>query len=396
MAQETSDFEVWAVDQAGTAGMLYIYDGETLIRDASTRPEIIDLTAAGRLCEQQTGSIPTRGHMLEFDHSSSHAILAYVGSGHVLFIHAGTRTPVANQNGKLLQRVSSDFHANQFTLEPAATLNLATCTTPSGARCEDDGQTQTNVRPDNAPICPIFEHSGRLVFVTLRGGGLLVVDATATPMRIVAEYGQATVRGNGCGGIQTEGKMFINAGGGTAGNPTGSSLYSFDLAAFQATNRPDTPAPQRVFSKQGANDGHGMVLAREGRFVWVADRMANAIEVVEATTNTLLNTVDLSGPTSSDPAPDLLALSPRGGFAFASLRGSCPLTANTPANNAVGSTTGVGVISVDDVGLRARLFAVAPITNPAPPGFDCPTRGDDSPGSITNQADVHAIAVRPK
>lgn len=419
MAQETSDFEVWAVDQAGTAGMLYIYDGETLIRDASIRPEIIDLTAAARLCEQQTGSTPTRGHMLEFDHSNSHAILAYVASGHVLFIDAKTRAAVAcidvgvqahaampspdgrlvvvaNQNGKLLQRVRTDFHSNQFTLEPDATVNLATCTTPSGARCEDDGQTQTNVRPDNAPICPIFESSGRLVFVTLRGGGLLVVDPAATPMRIVAEYGRSTVRGNGCGGIETEGKMFINAGGGTAGTPTESSLYSFDLAAFQATNRPDTPAPQRVFSKQGANDGHGMVLARGGRFVWVADRMANAIEVVEAKTNTLLNTVQLSGAVSSDPAPDLLAMSPRGGYAFATLRGACPLTANTAANNAVGSTTGVGVISVDDIGLRARLLAVAPIVNPAPAAFDCPTRGDDSPGSITNQADVHGIGVRLK
>jgi hypothetical protein len=309
----------------------------------------------------------------------------------------GRYVVVANQNGKLLQRVRTDFQSSQFTLEAAATLNLATCTTPGGARCEDDGQTQLNVRPDNAPICPVFESSGRLVFVTLRGGGLFVVDATATPMQIVAEYGRATVRGNGCGGIETSGKMFINAGGGTAGTPTESSLYSFDLAAFQATNRPDTPAPQRVFSKQGgSNDGHGMLLAGRGRFVWVADRMANTIEVVEAKTDTLINTVDLSGAASSDPAPDLLALSPRGGYAFAALRGACPLTANTAANNAVGSTTGVGVISVDDIGLRARLFAVAPIANPAPAGFDCPTRGDDSPGSITNQADVHAIAVRPK
>lgn len=419
-AQETADFEIWAVDQAGTAGMLYIYDGETLIADASARPQVVDLTRAAALCEQQTGSGPTRAHMLAFAPGDSHAILAYVATGHVVFIEAATRAPVAcldvgvqahaampspdgrfvvvaNQNGKLLQRIRSDFHSGQFTLDSAATLNLATCTTPNGARCEDDGQTQTNVRPDNAPICPIFESSGRLVFVTLRGGGLFVVDATATPMQIVAEYGRATVRGNGCGGIQSEGKMFINAGGGTAGTPTESSLYSFDLARFQAVNRPDTPAPQAVFSKRGgANDGHGTLLAGRGRFVWVADRMANTIEVVEAKTDTLIHTVELSGTASSDPAPDLLALSPGGGYAFATLRGACPLTANTAANNAVGATTGVGVISVDDVGLRARLFAVAPIVNPAPAAFDCPTRGDDTPGSITNQADVHGIAVRLK
>lgn len=139
-----------------------------------------------------------------------------------------------------------------------------------------------------------------------------------------------------------------------------------------------------------------MILTRGGRFVWVADRMANVIEVVEATTDTLINSFSLRGRPSDDPAPDLLALSPRGGYLFAALRGPCPLTANTAANNAVGSTPGVGIISVDDIGLRGRLFGVAPITNRVPAGFDCPTRGDDVAGSITNQADIHAIAVRLK
>lgn len=62
------------------------------------------------------------------------------------------------------------------------------------------------------------------------------------------------------------------------------------------------------------------------------------------------------------------------------------------AHAAMSSSDGRFVV----VANRARLFAVAPIANPAPAGFDCPMRGDDSPGSITNQADVHAIAVRPK
>lgn len=189
------------------------------------------------LCQQQTGSAPVRAHMLAFNSTGSHGILAYVATGHVVFIDAARRVPVAcidvgvqahaafpspddrtvivaNQNGKLLQRINADFHANRFTLEDTATINLATCTTPSGARCEDDGQTQTNVRPDNAPICPVIDSSGRLVFVTLRGGGLLVIDLTTTPMRIVAEYGRSTVRGNGCGGVESQRKMFINAGAG--------------------------------------------------------------------------------------------------------------------------------------------------------------------------------------
>ncbi len=117
---------------------------------------------------------------------ASYAIVAYVATGHVLFLDADTRAPVvcidagaqahaafstpdgrsvivANQNGKLLQRISADFETGTFALDPAATLNLATCVTPSGAPCEAPG-----LRPDNAPICPVADSSGRFVFVTLR------------------------------------------------------------------------------------------------------------------------------------------------------------------------------------------------------------------------------------
>lgn len=420
LAQDRSDFEVWLVDQAGTAGTLYVYDGELLTTSpAAAVPQAVDLAAVGALCAEQTGTVPVRAHMLAFNPAGTHAILAYVATGHVAFIEAASRAPVAcidvgaqahaafaspdgryvivaNQNGKLLHRIATDYAANRFTHEAPATLNLATCTTPAGRRCEDDGQSQTNVRPDNAPICPIIDASSRLVFVTLRGGGLFVVDATAPQLRIIAEYGRETVRANGCGGVQIGGKMFLNAGGGTAGNPTESSLYSFSLDQFGATNSPDTPAPRVIFSKRGNNDGHGMLATRDGRYVWGGDRFANAIEVVESATDTLVNTASLTGAASADPAPDLMALSPGGGYALVALRGPCPLTANTPVNNAVGATPGVGVVSVDDRGFRGTLRGIAPISNPAPAGFDCPTRTDDAPGSISNQADPHAIAIRLK
>ncbi len=89
---------------------------------------------------------------------------------------------VANQNGKPLQRVATDYAHDAFTLDDAATINLATCTTPSGAACEDPV-----LRPDNAPVCPLPDQSSRLVFVTLREGGMFVVDPRSTPMRILAE-----------------------------------------------------------------------------------------------------------------------------------------------------------------------------------------------------------------
>jgi hypothetical protein len=407
-------YEVWAVDQSGDAGKLYIYYGRELEHHgARSGVEVVDLAAfTTPLCLGQTGTAPVRAHMIEFNHAQTHAILAYVASGHIVFFDAATRTPlacidagvqahaahpapndqfaiVANQNGKLLQRITTDYANNRFTLDPAATLDLATCTTPNGIPCQD-----ATLRPDNAPICPLMDQSSRLAFVTLRGGGLFVVDATATPLRIVAEYDQATVRPNGCGGIQRDGLMYINSGGGTPANPTESDLYAFPLGAFGGAHAPNTPQPMTIFARDGAHDSHGALLntLRGGRYLWVADRFANAIDVVDTRTNRLVNTFSLASRRSADPAPDLLVLAPSGKYAFASLRGPCPLTANAPAvNNAVGSTPGVGVIAVKRGGYGGELIAVAPISNPSP-AFTCASVGG-SP-TLTERADPHGIAVR--
>ncbi|MGH7264612.1 MAG: YncE family protein [Candidatus Rokuibacteriota bacterium] len=383
-------YEVWVIDQSDTTseggGTLYVYQGQALTGGtaATAVPERIDLgRAAQRFCLERTGSAPRRPHMISFNHAHSHAIVSYVTSGHVLFMVAATRTPaacldvgaeahaafpspdqshvvVANQNGKLLQRVRTDYARNSFVLEPDATLDLARCRTPSGAPCEDPV-----LRPDNAPVCPVIDSTGRLTFVTLRGGGLLVVDGTTTPMSILAEYDRATVHPNGCGGAEAAGKMYIRAGGGTAADPVHSDLYAFPLSRYSATaHAPNTPAPALVFSHDDRRfvDGHGGTLTKGGRFLWVGDRFANRLIVVDTATDRVVNEIGLSGRVSSDPAPDILDVAPAGDWIFVSLRGPTPLTMNARGvDNAVGGTPGVGVVRVESDGWRGALVDVAPI-----------------------------------
>jgi DNA-binding beta-propeller fold protein YncE len=417
-AQPTVDhgkaYEVWVIDQSDTTadggGTLYIYRGEDLSSQVSpaATPEAIDLGGAARdLCLAQTGSAPRRPHMMAFNMDAgsmhSHAIIAFVATGHVLFMEAASRAPVAcidvglqahaampspdgryvvvaNQNGKLLQRIITDYATNTFTLDPAATIDLANCTTPSGAACQE-----ATLRPDNAPICPIIDATGRFTFVTLRGGGLFVVDTTAAPMAIVAEYDAATVHPNGCGGVEVDGQMYINAGGGTAANPFESDLYAFTLQDFTiAPQPPNTPLPLKVFSHDRRRfvDSHGAALIKNGRFLWLADRAANRIVVVNTRQDTVANEFNLVGAVSENPAPDLLDVSPDGKLVFVTLRGLNPLTGNAPGfNNAVGSTPGLGIIEVTDDGRSGRLASSAPITH------------------IVNgveTADPHGIAVRHK
>lgn len=409
-------FEVWIVDQSDTkgknfGGTLYIFEGTDLTgaNPGTAQPrERIDLggeTAA--LCMSATNANPVRPHMVLFNARHTHAVLAFVASGHVVVFEAATRKPlaclrttqaptgrqahaafpapdgsyilVANQNGKRLERIDAHFAGNHFTHNEAATLDLATCRTPSGQPCESP-----ELRPDNAPICPVIESSSRLAFVTLRGGGLFVVDAKQTPMQIVAEYDKATVKGNGCGGVEAAGGMYLNSGG-RPGRLEHLSMYAFDvyrfpLRGYAATNAPNTPAPTVVFTADGEHDSHGIAPVAGERFLWVMDRHANVAEVLSTAQGRRVNTVRLAGALSSDPAPDLVDVAPDGRHLFVALRGPTPLSGDPHV--ATGSTPGLGVIEVAADGQNGNLKAIVRLSNVDDQGVE--------------KADPHAVRVRRK
>ena len=406
-------YEVWAIDQSNSfgktfGGTLYIWDGHALEQAnqaALVEPERIDLAGeAAALCFAKTGANPVRPHMLAVNPSQTHAIVSFVASGHVLFLDAATRQPVdcirtsvgaggarqvhfaipspdetyvsvANQNGKLFERIDTDYATNTFTLDPAATINLATCTTPNGVPCENA------LRPDNAPICPIIDSTSQYTFMTLRGGGLLVVDSTRTPMQIVAEYDTTTVAANGCLGAEVPGKMYIDSGGGTAANLFQANLYAFPVTGFSPANPPNTPAPAVIFAEDTEDaDAHGAALTKHLKYLWIADRGRNFFFVVDTATDEVVNRISLESSLSPDPTPDLLAISPNGSHAFMSLRGPNPLTADPHVST--GATPGVGVLKVLESGRDARFEAIAPVTNRDAAGIE--------------RADVHAMTVRLK
>jgi DNA-binding beta-propeller fold protein YncE len=420
-APGSGGFEVWIVDQSGTqpgnpsgpGGTLHIFDGAKLMGSgaASAQPiQRIDLGEMTRDVCASTGKVPVRPHMILFNREHTHGILSFVASGHVVIIDAGSRTPlacfltsqsgtgqqahaafpapdgsyivVANQSGKRLERIDTDFRTNTFVHNPAATLDLATCVTPSGAPCEAPG-----ARLLNWPICPIIDENSQYTFVTLRGGGLFVVDARQTPMRIVAEYDVSAVKGNGCGGAQVGGHMYINSGGSpvnvSGSDPHHPALYGFDvyrfpLSGYWAERGPNRPAPELLFSKSGMSDSHGMAPAGDGRFLWVMDRHADVAEVLDVDSGTRVNTIALNGALTPNAAPDLVDAAPSGQRLFVALRGRTPLSGDP--HNATGATPGLGIIRVTDGGRSGELMAVLPLENPVNPGA----------------ADPHGIRVRMK
>jgi hypothetical protein len=412
--RETPAFEVWLIDQedrfnTGT-GTLHVFDGQELTEDAaSASAETIDLDGAVRtLCEQETGTTPARPHMLVFNGGdddgaggNTHAVIAYVASGHIAFLDAASREPldcidvgaqahaawptpdqehliVANQNGKQLNRIATDYDNDVFTLEPATTLDLAGCTTPTGAACQDP-----QLRPDNAPICPRTTSDGAFTFVTLRGGGMFVVDHNTTPMGIVAEYDRRHVDDNGCGEMEVAGKMYVNSGAGLTvpsvpgDEPFGHDVYAIQLSKLSTSpaTKPNKPPARHIYTRDvdGAQvDAHAVALTEDGSYLWWGDRMQNDVTVLDPHGDRVVGRFGLAGELSDDPAPDLFDLAPGGDFMFASLRGPNPSSGHA----AFGSTPGIGVIKVRRGGERGRLVGVARV------------------GSVRGTPDPHAIRVR--
>ncbi|MEK6694329.1 MAG: hypothetical protein AABY67_03110, partial [Nitrospirota bacterium] len=346
-------------------GTLYIYDGAALAADAkSAKAEAVDLGGTfAEACKDVPGGSPKRPHMLFFTKDGKYALLSYVATGHVVFIDAASRAPIgcvslgknahaawptanmkmaigANIAEKKLVRVKTDYADKKFTITDTVALGAL-----------------EPILPDAAPICPITENTSQFAFVTPRGGGLAVYDITTTPMFLNGTIPPAAVRPAGCGGVQIGATMYLNSGGGWPNTPLNHDVYAFGVGAL-----PQMTVPTRIGGRDGG-DSHGMV-GIGGKYLWSGDRHLNLIDVYDTSNgNIKAGTITLAGDVSHDPAPDLMDAAPDGSYVFVALRGPAPLTGNhKDANNAVGSTPGVGVIKVEGGGKSGKLVSIAPIS----------------------------------
>lgn len=358
-------YEVWVIDQADVArggARLYIFDGQRLESGQAVTPEVINLDAGATGVGDGPGIRP---HMVAFDSTYRYAVIANVASGHVYIMRAADRkilasldvgeqahhaevTPdgtfilAANQNGRRLARIRADFAAKRFSYSRGDDLDL--------------GALQDAAHPDNAPICPVVV--GGKTYVTVRGGGLYVVDYRVTPMRVLRSYTKEQVAPAGCGGVRVENKVYVNSG-----TAESSDLYVFDAAS-------DALLKTIRLSWAGA-DGHGLLAVGGGRYLWMGNRGSANVVVISTTVDALAGFI-----TGVGTAPDIMGLSPSGAFAFAALRGPNNLTGGPSAK---GETPGLAVIQVTDGGRNGRRVAFIPI-------------GDQTAASPN---DPHTLAVRP-
>ena len=315
--------------------------------------------------------------------------------------------------------------------------------TPSG-ECKENGcstgpNAQHGGRPDNLLNCPIISASDK-AYVTFRGGGMLVVDTTATPMAIVGEYGNNHANGDGCGGAVVGDHVWFRAG--LADSGFGAYASTFAVYRLDDTlvtgGAPNEPPIEEVYkdadnTRTGGNtsgglfntsgqlpgastrqDARGMVatsgVAGAVPYVHVVNRIQNRIEVFNADTLArssydlvsadgagagdgacaAASVDDDPGLPANDPAPDAIATTPDGNLVV-SLRGPAPVLARHAAQ---GSCPGIGVIDLSDDGSRGALAAVLRASNTTDSAWVRVLNGHAYEGA--ERADMRGVAVLPK
>ena len=321
-------------------------------------------------------------------------------------------------------------------------------TTPNGA-CRENGCSagangSAGGRPNNLIICPIPSETSDHTFMTLAGGGMLVVDHSTTPMSIVGEYGNQVINGAGCGGVEGDGSIYMNAGVSASGAGATHSTFTIYDVALQFPDAPsfnpeNTPAPTVVYADAGntatngnlsgpasnatgqlpgittRRDSHGMAKTTSGLWVHTVDRIQNEVEVLGVANSQHKDWYDLTsadgnghgvgaceaysvdddpGLPTNDPAPDLMGVDPNGRFLFVAFRGPAPVSVTHAAQ---GSCPGVGVVELQGSGKKGSLVSVLRSTNTV----DTVDAGAAAaPGGHTytgaERSDVHAAIVRRK
>jgi hypothetical protein len=373
-----SGFEVWVLDQNPTTtsggGTVSVYRGSDLAGAAAPEPAYtIDLgkAAAG----VGVGMAP---HNITFTPTGTHAVISYVASGHVQVVRTADRTVVAsirmtpsktgtvqahnttlapkgdymlvaNQAGKRLQRIVTDFGHDSYRLDSAADLDLAAL--------------ENAEHSNNEPSVAVFSSDGSTALVPMRGGGAYLVNPRSTPMSVLATLGKSDLAPNACCAVAFDGGFWMTG----QGNSSGTTAYNL----YRITGGPSTLSAKVIAARTGRFESHSLLLMARGAELWLSDRFAHVIDVYDTASGQLLRSVPLaSGPLAGkSPAPDILLAAP-GGLAFVTLRGPTPVTSNIKGlDNAVGDSPGIAVLdSKTAVRLYVPLSAVPGVKGADPHG----------------------------
>jgi hypothetical protein len=396
-------FEVWILDQADTSaaggGVLYVANHDGDLVDSF---DFNDLTSfAG--CSQNK-----RPHMVTPMSSASgnthHAIISSVGSGNVQMIDTSSKAIVGcvdfpnKENGSpaSLHHVVMGPDDSYFIAFDIGSRIFKVAISTS-----DDGSLELSIvgtltleeTPKlgvTKPICGVRSPVTDEYYVTLAGGGVLVVNADDADPKVAYVYSKEEAPGVGCTTDTLDDFSILTGGSSKSG---ANFLYH-----FPAPTAPEPyPSPITIPMNDGA-DIHGSFtcIDPEGAsFVWVANRLGGSFTVV-ALDGYVTHDIELPLVNGVSTLPDVTTWYPRpespdtaGRFFFAS-RGTSPLTAITEVkdeNRRPG--WGVGDITLD----CQRLLDFTFVESSTPPPASARRLLDHPGAELVIPSDPHGISL---
>ena len=438
-ATTTQAYEVWVTDAAENE--LLVYSGAALEDGTGPRNEadVIDLAALFELSgpNNTTGLAVAGPQTVDASPDGRYVAVVFAESGHVAVFDAKTHQPkalilpsasrrgrlttaaseaspvssaqwladgsaivLANQGTKRVERINYDATTDSFAFDGGAALDLSRCTTPGGEPCQtatptdpsDPGFFGPDNRPDTTPVCVVATDRGH-VLVTLAGGGLFVLDPAATPMHLVAAYGNKSMGRNACGGAQTDRFVHLAADTATASDPYQYSLYqirdNYPRAPRTLVDNEPQRAPKLFWrSPDGTTAPHprAMAIAGPTSALWNLERSSGTADVFSPTSLARVASVPLTGDLLDEARPVVAAPSPDGRRLYVLLGGSMPGEAGAA------QPLGLGIMTVTSSGtggslteLLATADALPTVEHPIEPPTTTapPTTEDTMPAADT-------------
>ena len=350
----TANYEVWAMDQFNNT--IYVINPQLEV------VESFDLSDDGL----------ERTHWIDFTSDHKYAWIANTVSDNTAVVRAEDRKVIATfdtgpsshaaniypddsgvlvsviESGELVEIVA-DHDTETFSI--GRTLKIAEDPAVL-ARAAEFGSTNPLEPPKAKPISSAFTGDGRFAYVTLgpdlEDGGLVIVDLES--FTVAKAYPPNEVRVNLMSVLSADGgKMYVTGGS----KDTTSFVYVFDTETHKLIAKDSTRG----------SDAHGLALTPDGSELWVTNRWTGSVGIVGTAKNEFKGKIPFVGV-----APDLMAFSPDGVFAFILLRGAQPEA--TGAMAGYGETPAIIVVSVETREIVAILLQGKPTETGDPPDLD--------------------------
>ena len=331
-------YEVWVPDQGYDKILIYAVtegDGE------------VKITKSGEIALAPPGAEPTVApHIVLFGPGYKRAYVSGVRAGGMFVVDAEKRSVITRvPTGKVAHAATPSWDGSRIWVANVGDNNIVEILA--------QGDTYTKGRTiatDPRPSCAFWSRDDTTFWVVTGGPPKAPEDQAGTITVVDAKSGQVSkviqpIGRDGCAVLPSYDERW---------------LYGSSPTQFTVADAKTGQIEKRI--KPSGKDGHGFMPTTDGKYILLAVRQADAIDVLDARTHERIRTVAVGA------RPDLMDLSPSGRYAFISLRGK-PVTGDPHA--LAGTEPGFAVLDTQTWKVVAKVRVEGEL------------------------ADIHGIATRP-